>query len=366
MRGSDVEEAVSRATTAAAQRWPGATVASPRRLEGGVSSLTYAARLGAGSGPSRPVVLKIAPPGLPPVRNRDVLRQARILRQLAKLDGMPTPAVLFEDAGPPPLFAMDLCPGQSYEPALDHDPHPPAPDVAAARMRRAAKALARLHRDVPSELGLSGEPVVPVSQELARWARLFDTVDTDLAPGHAGLRDRLAERIPRDAGPRLLHGDYRLANMLFVERELTAVIDWEIWSVGDPRTDLAWLLMHTEPAHVFHEDRSASDLAAGAALPSAAEVLSEYAAARRADGASAVAVAGETTDLDWFLALSFYKTASTTAAIIKRDRRRSVRDPKLVVAARHLHDVLAAGHAALDRRARPRRDARAAEWRSPQ
>jgi hypothetical protein len=64
-----------------------------------------------------------------------------------------------------------------------------------------------------------------------------------------------------------------------------------------------------------------------------AELLAEYAA--------------PVADLDWFLALSYYKTASTTAVIIKRDRKRPDPDPKLVVAAKHLDAVLDAGHAAL-------------------
>ena len=335
VRELDEEQLVRRATAAAGRGRPGACVGALRRLEGGVSSLTYAAQLRV-DGEALPLVLKIAPPGLAPVRNRDVLRQARLLRRLSGLAGVPTPVVLFEDDGDPPLFAMRLCPGQSYEPALDHDTDPPAPEVANARMRCAARVLARLHGNTPAELGLAGEPVVPVAAELDRWARLFGTVDADLAAGHPGLRDRLAARVPRDASPRLLHGDYRLANMLFVADELTGIIDWEIWSVGDPRTDLAWLLMHTKPAHVFHEHRSAADLAAGAGLPTAAELLSEYGGA------------ADTGELGWFLALAFYKTAATTAAIIKRDRKRAVPDPKLVVAARHLDDVLAAGHAALD------------------
>jgi aminoglycoside phosphotransferase (APT) family kinase protein len=349
VRELDEKQLAGRAAAVASHTWPGARITGLRRLEGGVSSLTYAAELQADGAAPSPLVLKIAPPGLAPVRNRDVLRQARLLRRLAGLDGVPTPAVLFTDDGDPPLFAMQLCPGQSYEPALDHDSSPPAPEIAAIRMRCAARVLARMHRDTPAGLGLTEQPVMPVAEELDRWARLFDTVDADLAPGHQLLRDRLAERVPGDAGPRLLHGDYRLANMLFVDSELTGIIDWEIWSVGDPRTDLAWLLMHTAPAHVFHEHRSADDIAAGTGLPGRAELLSEYVQARREDGASAAGVTAETAELPWFLALSFYKTAATTAAIIKRDRKRPVPDPKLVVAARHLDEVLAAGHAALDR-----------------
>ncbi len=146
----------------------------------------------------------------------------------------------------------------------------------------------------------------------------------------------------------MLHGDYRVANMLFTGPDLEAVIDWEIWSVGDPRSDLAWLLMHADPAHVFHEDRSAADVAAGSLVPSQAELLAEYAEARRALGATVAEVEAATTGLAWFLGVCHYKTASTIAVIYKRDRKRPDPDPKLATAARHLDAVLEAGHRALD------------------
>jgi aminoglycoside phosphotransferase (APT) family kinase protein len=143
--------------------------------------------------------------------------------------------------------------------------------------------------------------------------------------------------------------------MLFVGSRLTAVIDWEIWSVGDPRFDIAWLLMHARPAHVFHESRPAADRAAGAALPAPGEVLTTYLEARRTDGATEAELAALTADLAWFLAVGYYKTASTTAVIIKRNRKSASPDPKLVVMARHLPEVLAAGHRALEQELLPAR-----------
>lgn len=323
-----------------------------RALEGGVSSLTYASELADGDG-SQPIVLKVAPPDLEPVRNRDVLRQARVLHQLADLPGFPVPAVLFEDAGDPPgvppLFAMQLRPGDSYEPLLDVSPTPPTPEVAAERMRVAARALARLQHETPESVGLGDEPVSPVTEELERWQRLFATVDADIGVGHEKLYGRLSQGAPEGIAPRVLHGDYRLANMLFTDTTLEAVIDWEIWSAGDPRSDLAWLLMHAEAAHVFHEDRSEADLASGSLLPSQAELVEVYAAARRELGASEGEVSAATSELEWFLGVCYYKTASTIAVIWKRERKRESPALKLEIAARHLGEVLDAGHAVLDR-----------------
>ena len=84
----DVSDLLDRATLAADSRWPGASVLDLVPLQGGVSSLTFAARLELDSAPDRRIVVKVAPPGLPPVRNRDVLRQARLLRALHGVPGV--------------------------------------------------------------------------------------------------------------------------------------------------------------------------------------------------------------------------------------------------------------------------------------
>src|SRR5438105_2231802 len=71
-------------------------------------------------GPPEPIVVKVAPPGLKPTRNRDVLRQARIIEVLGSVQGVRVPSVLFSDAGEPPevppFFAMSYVPGESVEP----------------------------------------------------------------------------------------------------------------------------------------------------------------------------------------------------------------------------------------------------------
>src|ERR1700712_1687231 len=102
-------------------------------LQGGASSLTYAARTGSGTR----VVVKVAPPGLEPVRNRDVLRQARVLAALAAVPDVAVPAVLGTDAGSPPeippLFVMSYVEGESYEPR--HQPGGPRPAADEVRGR---------------------------------------------------------------------------------------------------------------------------------------------------------------------------------------------------------------------------------------
>lgn len=335
----DETDLLARADAAAQRHWPCARVGGLRRLHGGVSSLTLAADLDLPGAPLQQIVLKVAPPGLAPVRNRDVLRQARILRSLSAA-GAVVPPVLFEDAGTPPFFAMHHVRGDAFEPCLDVANDPPCRAVVDARARTAARMLADLQSLELAALGVADEPVVPIAAELDRWARLLSTVDPEICPGHAQLHEKLVAEIPdRCAHPTLVHGDYRLANMLFDGPELTAVIDWEIWSIGDPRIDLAWLLMHTDPVHAFAESRGPANSAAGAGMPGAHELLAEYRAIR----------AVELPAMDWFLAHSYYKTASTIAALVKRNRKAAHPDPSLEVAARTLPDLIERGRAVLAR-----------------
>lgn len=346
---SDLDEAelLRRATRAAQGRFTGAEVSGLSAMEGGVSSLTFSASLSLPSGAERRIVLKVAPPGLPPVRNRDVLRQARLLKVLASLEGFPVPAVDFTDAELPPFFAMEFLPGEWYEPRLDVTAMPPTAEVAAERFVVATRALARLQSVTPQQLGIPAEePVLGPGDELERWHRLFQTLDDDLRPGDEELHARLITDVPEALSPVVQHGDFRCANMLFVDARLQAVIDWEIWSLGDPRFDLAWLVMQTDPPHRFHDERPAADVEAGRLVPTAGEIIEEYMRAGEEQGQRALAQKIDE-DLRWFLAANIYKTASTLGVILKRERRREQPSERLLVVERDLPEIVAAGHAVL-------------------
>jgi aminoglycoside phosphotransferase (APT) family kinase protein len=335
----DVSDLLDRATLAADARWPGASILDLVALPGGVSSLTFAARLELpGDQRDRRVVVKVAPPGLAPVRNRDVLRQARLLRALAGMDGVRVPEVLLEDAGTPPFFVMDFVAGESYEPKLSVSDAPPAAEVVDARARAAVQMLARLQLVDPAAIGLADEPVMGIAEELDRWQRLYATVPEEHHHGQAELYRRLARSIPEPLDPRILHGDYRIGNMQFAGRELGAIIDWEIWSLGDPRHDLAWLLTWADPVQVFFTDRSPADERAGAAMPTVTDLLDEYLAVRP----------GDLPDLPWFEACCRYKMASTTAVLVKQNRRRSDPEPHLEVAATTIEAMIDRGLEVLD------------------
>jgi len=337
-------ELPARVRAAVRARWPKAEVGELAPLPGGISSLTFATELGLPEGDRR-VVVKMAPPGLEPVRNRDVLRQARLLDAVHGADGVRVPEVLARDGATPPFFVMAFVPGESYEPKWDQASAPPSPSTVAARTRAAAEMLARLQAiDVAAAgvaAGLGNEPVLSPAQELERWARLFATAGDDLRGDEARLRGALAASAPPAAPrPAIVHGDYRLGNLQFDGTRLAAIIDWEIWSVGDPRADLGWLMTFCDPVMERVAVRDPANLAAAAAMPTGAEVLETF---RAAGGAAANLDA-----LPWFVALAHYKLGATLSVLIKRSRRRPEPDPTLERAAETTPPMLARGVSLLD------------------
>jgi aminoglycoside phosphotransferase (APT) family kinase protein len=275
-------------------------------LTGGASSLTFTARVAGGPPEHTRVVLKVAPPGLDPVRNRDVARQARLMRALAGAPGVRVPSVFFEDDGDPPdtppFHAMNVVAGECLEPLLT----PPPDDVMPLIPKRAFAAtrmLAALHKVDPEKVGLKGEKETTLEGEIKRWTRAFETVDEQLSARYLEAEALLFEKMPPGLPPAICHGDYRLGNMLCDGADVAALIDWEIWSLSDPRLDLAWFLFFTDEA----EHPMASN-PGPTGMPTAADMYAEY-----------VDASGhEPADMPWFHALIRYKEAAATSLLVKR------------------------------------------------
>ena len=302
-----IEELKARCQRASQSWHPGAEVVSVEPLTGGSSSLTFTVSFESVPVADRVVVLKVAPPGLPPVRNRDVLRQGVVMRALAGRDGVVVPEVLFEDPGAapeiPPFLAMNLVAGECLEPMLVAEPDPRRRPEFRSRALEAAKVLAAMHRLVPAEIGLADEPIVPVSAEIDRWVRAYETSPPHLQFNYVEVASALRASIPEGARPTVNHGDYRLGNTLCVDGRIEAVIDWEIWSVGDPRVDLTWMTFFCDDAG--HPSKRS---AAPSGMPSSGELRAAY-----------VAAGGEDfPDLGWFYALTFFKEAALTSLLVKR------------------------------------------------
>jgi len=309
------------------RRLAAARIVDVAPLSGGASSLTFTGALD-----GRPVVIKVAPPGVEPVAHRDVLRQARIIKALAG-KRVPVPEVLWEDGGDPPdtppLFVMSRVDGESVEPLFDGCPaHPDLRD----RYRNACRAMAALHSLSPTELGLGGEPVIDPVAEVNRWSDTLRTVDPALVPDWEGARDALLGCAPTPMRPSVVHGDFRLGNLMAAGPHINAVIDWEIWSIGDPRIDAGWFLINCDPD--TYQRVAASDCMA----PPTAELAEIY---RHELG-------GEVSELAWFSALACFKSAATWSLIVKHNRRRSSPRAELEAMAVALPRLLARARSLVD------------------
>lgn len=313
---------LARLADAVQRSFPGAEVSDLRQVSGGASSLTYSVTLTVpGAGPSRTCFVKVAPVGLAPVRNRDVVRQADLQVLLAEDGRIPVPEILLVDAGDPPdsppLYLSAAVEGESVEPLVERDPRLPAAEVLTARTLAAVGILAQLHEvevGRVADLPAAGPLSVDLGGEVDRWTRVFATVDPELAEAGERTAERLRRDLPEALAPALVHGDFRLGNLICAGPEVRAVLDWEIWSITDPRIDLAWFLMT-----LAHDGLPSAVRTTVPGLPGPAAALEEY---ERVRGTTL-------SDMAWFAALSRFRAAAAMSLNVKHNRRRPEPDPAI-------------------------------------
>jgi aminoglycoside phosphotransferase (APT) family kinase protein len=168
--------------------------------------------------------------------------------QAAAAAGVPVPRPLaFEPAGgrlDSAGFVMDHVAGTSVAPrVLRRD------ELAGARRGLTAQlgeALARIHSvragDIPDVASSDAEPALAACE---LWEAMLDDVGEPLPAVEAGLRWLRLHPPPGPARETLVHGDFRLGNLIVAESGLAAVIDWELCHLGDPAEDIGWLCVRS-------------------------------------------------------------------------------------------------------------------------
>jgi aminoglycoside phosphotransferase (APT) family kinase protein len=222
-----------------------------RRFEGGQSNPTYL--LAAASGD---YVLRRKPMGevLPTAHAVD--REFRVLSAL-RGTGVPVPRVhaLCTDDGVigSMFFVMDRVPGRVF-----WDPRLPelSRDERTAIFASMNETIARIHSLDPTAIGLAdyGRHGGHVERQVARWSKQYRASETVPNPAMDRLMEWLPEHIPPEGETRLVHGDYRLDNLLIHPHEprVVAVLDWELSTLGDPMADIAYQMMSWRlPPDVF-------------------------------------------------------------------------------------------------------------------
>lgn len=148
-----------------------------------------------------------------------------------------------------------------------------------ARCGRALVAqLARLHRLSYSDLGLSGlgRPQGYMRRQLERWRRQWDLTSTSTPIALDELYERLENVIPQESAETIVHGDYRVDNLIFASddvAEVRAVVDWELSTLGDPLADVGIMLAYSDPAVEPLLGQAASS---APEFPSAAQLARDY------------------------------------------------------------------------------------------
>lgn len=268
-----------------------------RLIEGGRSNLTYAVTDGA----TRWVVRR-PPLGHVLATAHDMKREHRVISALHRGTEVPVPApvLLCEDVDVlgAPFYVMDFVDGTPFRTAEELAP------LGAERTRAAVlglvDTLVDLHSVDPEAIGLGdfGRPDGFLDRQLRRWGKQLDASrNRDLA-GIDELHAALGRRLPASPGPTVVHGDYRLDNVLIGEDDrIKAILDWEMSTLGDPLTDLGLLVMYSTKLQL--PDSPISTTAGAPGHPEAAELIERY-AARSGRDVSAVS---------WYTAFAWFKLA---------------------------------------------------------
>ena len=213
-------------------------------VTGGKSNLTFFLRSSAGE-----LVLRRPPSGKLLPKAHDMRREAQVQAALAGSD-VPVPAIVLSDDCDLlglPCYVMERVAGDVVRDTL--------PDTYASAESRQAlghgfvETLARIHTTDPAAVGLAdyGRPEGFVERQVRLWTGQWEKSLTHEVPEMTELGRRLAVRVPAQQRSSIVHGDYKLDNLVLHPTEtgrIAAVLDWEMSTLGDPLTDLGLLMLY--------------------------------------------------------------------------------------------------------------------------
>lgn len=275
---------------------------APEIITGGLSNITYRLPL-----PSGTLILRRPPLGRLLPRAHDVAREYRVLSALAPT-AVPVPAPLGFCSDPDvigaPFYVMRQVVGDVLRTRADTGRLTVAQRSAVAD--DLASTLAVLHAVDPAEAGLGdfARHGGYCGRQLATWGAQWERSRTRDLPEMTKLLGALAEQAPEDSATSLVHGDYRLDNVIVDLRgqpRVSAVLDWELSTLGDPLADLGTTMAYWHDEGDAERDRIpvAAGVTAWPGFPAAAEFAERYGAAS----------GRKLRDLSFYLALGTMKIA---------------------------------------------------------
>ncbi|MGR6319854.1 phosphotransferase family protein [Micromonospora soli] len=214
-----------------------------RLIAGGKSNLTYEVSDGRTTW-----VVRRPPLGHVLATAHDMAREYRVMSALRDTE-VPVPTTYAHCADPDvlgaPFYVMERVAGTAYRHAAELERL--GPQRTRVISTGLVDTLAALHAVDPVAVGLAdfGRPEGFLARQVGRWKKQLDASYCRDLPAADELHARLVSGVPPESAPGIVHGDYRLDNVLTDDRDrLAAVIDWEMATLGDPLTDLALLVLY--------------------------------------------------------------------------------------------------------------------------
>ncbi|MGB9013655.1 MAG: phosphotransferase family protein [Aeromicrobium sp.] len=272
-------------------------------ITGGKSNLTYTVTDG-----STTLVVRRPPLGHVLATANDMSREYRAMAALSGTD-VPVPQMyaLCEDPAVmgAPFYVMERATGTPYKTAAELELL--GTERTRAISENLVDTLGRLHAVDPAAAGLGdfGRPDGYLERQVGRWRKQLESSRSRTIDGIDELADRLSASIPTSGEGTIVHGDYRLDNVLIDSAagdRMTAVLDWEMSTLGDPLTDVAVMLAYQQMAEASRGTgvaASVTDAPLAAGYLSHEEVLQRYASATGRD----------VSDIGFHLGLAFFKLA---------------------------------------------------------
>ena len=277
---------------------------------GGQSNPTYRLDLG-----SRSYVLRRKPDGVLLPSAHAIEREYRVINALASTE-VPVPLVhvLCQDATVigTPFYLMDFVEGRVF-----WDPTLPGvePSERAALYDELNRVIAALHRVDVTAVGLSdfGRPGHYIARQIERWTRQYRASESEPMDAMERLIEWLPAHVPSGDETSLVHGDFRIDNVIFhpTEARIIGVLDWELSTLGHPLADFAYHCMSWRVTPDEFRGMKGHDLGA-LGIPLEAPYINAY--CRRTGRASLP-------DWDYYLAFNMFRMSAILQGISARARQ---------------------------------------------
>jgi aminoglycoside phosphotransferase (APT) family kinase protein len=278
------------------------------RVSGGHSNLTYRVTDAAG----HRWALRRPPLGKRLGSAHDMAREHKVVSALGPTEVPVAPVVgLCEDeaVNEAPFYVMEFVEGPVLRGLAEAEAFPDEADRLAIG-ERVADTLVAIHAVDPDAVGLGdlGRKEDYVARQLRRWHGQWEKSRTRELAAIDVVHERLSARIPAQGPATIVHGDYRLDNMILTPAgEVAAVVDWELCTLGDPLADVGLLM-------VYWPDRGEEPIALGQpanlapGFPTREELRARYAERSGRD----------LSRLDFFVALGYWKLAIILEGVYAR------------------------------------------------